>query len=834
VRKQPDDNPGVARGATPAGAAAFGDLLREYRVRAGFSQEQLAERAQMSAAAIGSLERGIRRTPYRSTVSLLVKALTLNEEDGAALGASRTGKRSEPVRGDAASYPKLQRASFVGRDADIAHIVKLFDKSRLVTLTGSGGIGKTRAALESEERLVGTRWDEAWFVDLSPLTDGAVIHKRIASTIQPPLTGHADTLSTLASALAKRRMLLILDNCEHLVTDAARAADTILKSCPDIAILATSREPLNISGEFVYRLPSLSVPGSTPNSLEEAHSYSAIDLFVQRAEAADPLATFDADSLLAIVNIARRLGGVPLAIELAAAQLPMLGLQTLEARLEDHFNIPAGRRDLPPRQQTVSATIRWSYGLLEPAERDLLCSVSVFLGGFTLEAAEAVGATDSLDRSAVLPLLSSLVNTSLVNIEHMRDDVRYTLLDSVRSFGLDRLVEAGTEEAALRRHAQWLAAVADDFCKRYDMLPPELCIALLPDVDNIRAAIAWGLNASSQDDRALAGRIIPGVAGIWNMMVGRTEYRHWIEIALERIDETRHPLVVARLLREFIARAVWEQVVLAAIDRAIPLIDSIDDPHTSMDLHSIIGSVLAWHGKLAQAQQSSECAFALLRSNQLESSIWHANLLLNRSQLRVSQGRLDDARADVSDAAAIALSLGDRYFVVCRCHPRLCLIEYAAGHPRLALEWTQQMLDSEFRTSPHVIIQALTPATTLRILLGDLSAAADSTRQLLNHTYSYESLVHPCTHAARTLAQSGEAVAAARLVGYVRTLGEPMRFSALEQAGDELLSSSLHRHLGDEDLATAIAKGAMLTRDQAIAEAHAALDRVPLAREATT
>src|SRR5580692_5115286 len=208
----------LAPGATP-----FGDLLREYRTRAGISQELLAERARISAAAVGALERGIRRTPYRSTVSLLAKALGLNEADANALAAARDGGRAHTPKLDPIEYHRQPRTSFVGRDSDVAHIVKLFSKSRLVTIAGFGGIGKTRAALEVLDRVVPATWTDAAFVDLAPLTDGAFIPARIASSIRPPLSEGAASIPDLARALATRRMLLVFDNCEHLVAEVSQA-----------------------------------------------------------------------------------------------------------------------------------------------------------------------------------------------------------------------------------------------------------------------------------------------------------------------------------------------------------------------------------------------------------------------------------------------------------------------------------------------------------------------------------------------------------------------------------------------------------------------------------
>lgn len=813
------------RDAATPGAAVFGERLKAYRVRAGLSQELLAERAQISAGAVSALERGIRRMPYRSTVSLLVKALHLNEEDSAELEATRRDAR-QSTSIDLSGHLPAQRTSFVGRDADIARIVQLLGTSRLVTITGSGGIGKTRAALEAARSIVETQWDEAWFVDLAPVIDGAFIAPKIAATIQPPLTARIETISDLASALAKRRMLLILDNCEHLVADAAAAVDTLLAVCPHMTILATSRETFGIAGEFVYRLQSLTVPKAVLERFEDAHAYSAIDLFIQRAEEADPRAAFNTESLDGIVNVTRRLNGVPLAIELAAAQLPLLGLQTLQARLSEQFNIPARRRDLPRRQQTVIATIRWSYDLLTDDERDLLCSVSIFSGGFTLAAAEEVCVHDAFSRSSVLPALASLVNKSLVNVEQGRDSVRYTLLDSVRSFGLEQLREAGGEISAARRHAQWLAEIADRISYSADHLPANAMAEFLPEFDNVRAAISWSLNASSQDDRGFAGRIITGLVGLWDFAGRRHEHRQWVELALEHIDETYHPSVVAQLLLVLINRACFERATLSVIDRAIPLFERVGDGRAQARFHSLITAVLAEHEKLEEAQHASERAFELMNAEQMQNTQYYCALFTNRSVLRTRQRRFDDARADVAKAKALALSLGNRYFVVVTCYFRLAHLEYAAGNARLALSIAQRMLDSEFGAMPNVAIQALELATNLQLQLGEVNAAADSTRELLGPTRRDESFTHPCEYVATVVALRGHGAAAARLLGFLQAREKrvPIRRSALRQATHDLLCSAIREQLSSEALAAIAADGAQLTAEQAIAEALADFD----------
>jgi hypothetical protein len=263
------------------------------------------------------------------------------------------------------------------------------------------------------------------------------------------------------------------------------------------------------------------------------------------------------------------------------------------------------------------------------------------------------------------------------------------LLGSVRSFGSARLREMDEETSTSRRHALWLANIADGIMHQPKAMSAEQGACLLAEIDNIRAAIAWSLNAS-QEDRDFAGRIISGLEEVWDFAGRGCEHRQWIEKALECTDEARHPLVVAHLLRGFIARTHYERVVFGAIDRAIALNERIGDRLTSIDLEVILTSVFAWHGKLGDADRSSERALALLAADQMLGSVWHANLLLCRSMLRMLQGRIDEARADVTEAEAIALSFGDRFFVVGRCYLRRCLIEHAAGNAPLALEMAQK------------------------------------------------------------------------------------------------------------------------------------------------
>ncbi len=794
-------------------ASAFGDLLREFRVRAGLSQSDLAEKANVSEAAIGALERGVRKAPYRSTVALLAKALDLDPQERASFEAARTAARGKSAA-NVTHNVEAARSSFVGREADVDRVLKLLRRSRLVSVTGSGGVGKTRVALEAARQVFGDPFPEVWFVDLGPVIDGDFIAAKIANSVRPPIGDRADTVSELASALAKRHMLLILDNCEHIVAQAAVAADVILEGCPRISILATSRERLDVAGEFVYRLPSLLLE-------------PAIELFSQRARVADPRFSVDAKSLPAVTDIARRLGGIPLALELTAAQVPQLGLEALREDLHERLSVASGRPDLPARQQTVMATIEWSYDLLTSKERALLCEAAVFAGGFSLAGAEAVCGGVGPDRSHVLPLLSSLTNKSLLNVLSDGDRVRYGLFDSVRSFGLERLRGAGTYDSASRRHARWFAAIADDVQNTVLMLLPERSVELVPDFDDIRAAVAWCLNSSERDDLALAGRILCGLFGLWDFMGRRREHRHWIETTLERIDQERHPLVSAYLFRAFITRTQAEFVALEAIDRAVLLGEKSGDQIALAEVFNVVAQAQATHGLLTEAEFSVTRAHELLVANGMERSTSYCGNLLSRSFIRFMQGRLNDARAYLATAEATALALGHEYVVVRNYYIRRAEIEYVAGDKQAALHHVQRMIDSEFGSDPAVAVNALPRIVVLQLLLGRVESAIPPLRELLgllrdgygNFTYI------EMEYAALALALLGNSAAAAKLFGALRFREIRLGFRRLPMRTDawDLLCSTLRGQLGDEAMDRLGAAGDALEPDELIEAALAAL-----------
>jgi predicted ATPase/class 3 adenylate cyclase len=344
-------------------------------------------------------------------------------------------------------------SSFVGRDAEMIEVRKLVSDNRLVTLTGAGGAGKTRLAIQVAAELLDGTGDGVWLVELASATDNHAVPTAVASALGVAERPGQDTLDTLVDVLTGQHRLMVLDNCEHVLDACAAMAQRVVSHCPKIHVLATSREPLHIDGEVVYRVPPLSLPPEDVEDVDLGGS-GAMALFVDRASTQVPGFALHSDDVALIASICRRLDGMPLAIELATARLRSMSPRQLHDRLEHRFDLlTGGSRVALPRQQTLRALVDWSYDLLTEREQILLRRLSVFIGGFDLEAAEAIGALDDQAGANVVDLLTSLVEKSLVQAEHSGRIVRYVMLETLRQYGVERVAEAGDSEAERLRAA---------------------------------------------------------------------------------------------------------------------------------------------------------------------------------------------------------------------------------------------------------------------------------------------------------------------------------------------------------------------------------------------
>jgi predicted ATPase/DNA-binding XRE family transcriptional regulator len=607
------------------GTSAFGILLRRYRVAAGLSQEGLAERARMSPEGVGSLERGIRRTPQRRTLELLAQALGLNadEEREFEAAASRSALprpvgMSNAARGSrqAAEMPHsnlpLLLSSFVGREAELRDISALVRDHRLVTLTGTGGIGKTRTALRVGGILADNADDGVWLIELAPVGDPLMVAAAIASALGVQEVHQRPLLQTLLAFLKNKRLLVILDNCEQVITGAAIVADTLLTGCPGLRILATSREPLRAAGEYTYRIPSMGMPppGSSDRlGAPDVAAYGAIALFTERARAADHRFALTDENAPIVVELCRRLDGIPLAIELAAARAHTLSLHALSEKLDQRFRIlTAGNRAAMPRHQTMRAAIDWSYDALPALEQRAFERLSIFSGGCTLAAAAAVCAPDANGEADVdvLELVSSLVDKSLVAADLERREPRYSLLESFRHYAREKLVARDERQIVARRHAVAYLDIAERLNRAYDTEYDGVWLAQARDeMDNWRAALEWSLG--KRRDVSLGIRLAGALGPVWTRRAA-VEGRRWIGMALQTAAAERAttpPAVVARLeladANIAMHLTLWKPM-LASARRALELFQRVDDRRGTAEAQIIAGRALALLGRPQEAE----------------------------------------------------------------------------------------------------------------------------------------------------------------------------------------------------------------------------------------
>jgi predicted ATPase/class 3 adenylate cyclase len=603
-----------------------------------------------------------------------------------------------------------QLTSFIGRVEERARVKELLADSRLVTLTGTGGAGKTRLAVQVAEELLERYRDGVWLVELAPVSDPELVTQTVALALglqeQPDLA----LADALVDFLLPRQLLVVLDNCEHVLDAGRRLAADLLKACPRLTILATSREMLSVAGETPYRVPSLAMPDPAALSVaEELEAKDATRLFLERARTRRTGFAVTQESARAIAEICARLDGVPLAIELAAARIGVLAPQQLLSRLEDRFRVlAAGAANAPSRQRTLRATLDWSYDLLATKERVVLQRLAVFAGGFGLEAAEAVCAGDPVEKAAVLDLLESLVNKSLVQMEELAGEARYHLLETVRQYAQERLEETGEAEMAGGRHAAWyanLARQAEPALLRRGQLTWLDRLEL--ERDNLRAATDRSVTRASRDssdaERALA--LAAALWRFWELRGPLSEGRRWLEEAL-RVSGDAHPASRARALTAVGHLAVAQgeaSTSQAALEEAMPIWRACPEgPErrhgeglTLLDL----GSAALVRADSDEAGARFEESLALWRelgddwgiASALEGLGRAAQRLLSIEGRMSTHGEVEEARQLYEQSLAIREKIGDAWGVA-RAYLNLARIEFDRGAHEQATESFRQAL----------------------------------------------------------------------------------------------------------------------------------------------
>jgi predicted ATPase/DNA-binding XRE family transcriptional regulator len=817
---------------------SFGELLRRYRIAAGLTQEALAERAQMSLAAIGKLERGARQKPYRATIELLAEALSLPAEDRLVL--ERAAGRAAPNLNQGSEtrvYLPVHFSSFVGRERDLANVGKLLANHRLLTLVGAGGVGKTRLAIRAVEDFItenpsGERFDGIWFIDLSSLTDEAMLAMALGSIIG---LNQCRTIDILVNYLRSQSFVLILDNCEHLLDSVAQAAKAIITGCPQGRILATSRQALSIEGERVYRLPPLSLPPPGTLSADAALQFDAVRLFKDRAEATDNRFELTDAVVPAVIEICRRLDGIALAIELAAARINAFSPANIAGQIEQHFLLlTGGDRTSLPRHKTMHALFDWSYDLLDERERELFRRSSIFANGFTLELLVALYAGGNATN--VPSLLASLVDKSFVQCDILTGP-RYRLLEPARQYAREKLT---AEEYArfAKSHALALLALAEDFDSRLEVIPDRIWTDYIErERENFRAVFDWAFGPHG--DTALGRRLAASKSATWSAFA-TGEVRTWIEIALETCDETTPPHVRATLALNAARAAVmygtsWRpdndpEAGIEASRHALALAEP-SDLRAVATAEFWLGVAIRDLGRFDEAEPVLRAARAKARSAGAQTEYNAATTALGVN--RYGAGDLEEAHALVSEALKLSEDAGsDRTAADARA--ALAEIAFSAGRAEEALALNEKTLEF-FRTHANLlgVPLMLCNSATYLIVLGRFAEARDYAAEALRRARSI-GITHGGLWAMQHLAaaaifdeNAGDRASllrrAASVLGFVDEAttrrGMP-RYSSEQQEYDEMLLV-LRATFDEGELATIISTGKMWSEEQAMVEVQA-------------
>jgi predicted ATPase/DNA-binding XRE family transcriptional regulator len=814
-----------------SGPSSFGRLLRHFRIAAGLSQEALAERAQMSKNGVSALERGYRRTPQRETLALLAGALALSgeqrstfEEAAARWALLSRGEESSvtvgPWREAAAPVLPLTLTRFVGREAELAEIVALLREHRLVTVTGPGGVGKTQTALRAAASMAETSDLMVRFVALGPLTDPSLVVTAIAAALGLQEMPNHPLLDTLLTYLKNKSILLILDNCEHVADEAGTAIEALLLNCPQVRVLATSRQSLRVAGERTYRLPSLSAEG-------------AIALFVDRALAADHRFTQTDESAPIVAELCRALDGIPLAIELAAARVNVLSVQALKDRLENRFRIlVGGERKALPRQQTMRAAIDWSYELLTAREQRVFELLSVFAGGSTLGAAAAIFNDDGSSEDDVLDVLTSLVDKSLLVVDFDRREPRYRLLESFREYAKEKLAVHAQLEFAMKRHAVVCLELSEELERAFDSGTHGVWRALVgEEVDNWRVALQWALR--ERGDVALGQRLVGQLNTLWRYFA-RVEGRRWITLALQLVDDRSPPSVLAKLYFAE-ATAAWGsreyQRSLTRCEDAIAHYRAAGDSLGAARAQEIAALGLEVLGRLPESQALARDVLSMART--ANNQMLATGAMRTLAMLSADSGDFTTARHYIADVLHIYELLGAKWDVPNVLNELAC-IECLAGNAELALQHGNDAFArrGDFE-DPSVAIDLRTDMARYFIDVARYDEAKSHARETLTlarerhqdvyATFALQHLASIAVLQAQLFSERAVAVSprAARILGFadarIAQRGSVLRVD--ERPFYERTLMALRAAIGAEAAAKLMAEGAAMTEEQAVEEA---------------
>jgi predicted ATPase/DNA-binding winged helix-turn-helix (wHTH) protein len=653
------------------------------------------------------------------------------------------GLEGRPEQASRHNLP-VATSALIGRATARQHLLDVISAYRLVTLTGPGGIGKSVLGLDVARALFSGYSGDCWLVELASLSDPALVPSAVARVLGLRLGGDEISVEAVAQGIGDNKILLVLDNCEHVVDAVAALADAIVRICPHVSILATSRENLRIAGEYVWRVPPLDVPPESSEDSGTVHEYSAVQLFIARMRALDPAFSAEPESLPTIATVCRCLDGIPLAIEFAAARVATLGLQQVATRLDDRFSLlTAGRRTALPRHQTLRATLDWSYELLPEPEQRLLRRLAVFAGGVTLEAATAIMRDTDATASAVADRIASLVAKSLVTLEGMLPSGRWRLLETTRAYAFEKLAEAGEADQIARCHAEFfrdlISAAASGAQLVSDIAP------YAREIDNVRAALAWSFSSPGDNEIgvALTAAYCPVLLDLWLFVECRDRAEHALGrlgtdpklspllemqlhvglgialiLTLGPVERTKIALTAGLHLAERSedldaqARALWalwalhfnlgdDRVALSVAERFAMI--GVRDPVIAPVAHRIVGYTMQYMGRQLESRANLENAIELSRrSHGQRQRFWflYDQQLLARASLARSlwlQGFVEQAENNAHACLADAQAVDDKLTVCFVLGLAVCPIALMTGDLIAAARYVDMLIDAATR-----------------------------------------------------------------------------------------------------------------------------------------